>query len=176
MSNKNFCLRTNIRKLVEYSLRNPENPNATMRENLIRIAKLNVIMLGAYLGSFNFALWIKGVKQDRDGTMRPVTWRTPVMFGNAGRNPIFPYEELPFHRDFEEIIKFYRAFDLRAMELILWHPVMLHSRVYHPQREDLYDMTIYDAEYQRDILKRLDEQRHEMAIKCVQLGIYENVI
>ena len=25
-------------------------------------------------------------------------------------------------------------------------------------------------------MKRLNEQRHDMAIKCVQLGIYENII
>lgn len=51
-----------------------------------------------------------------------------------------------------------------------------HSNLYHPNREDREDMTIYDAEYLADVQKRLDEMRHDMAIKCVQLGIYPNVV
>ena len=37
-------------------------------------------------------------------------------------------------------------------------------------------MTIYDAEYLADIRRRIEEQRHDMAIKCVQLGIYTNIV
>jgi hypothetical protein len=44
----------------------------------------------------------------------------------------------------------------------------------HPQRE-LNDSIIYDAEYTQDIFKRLDEQRHHIAIMCVGLGVYKDV-
>lgn len=62
------------------------------------------------------------------------------------------------------------------MESILVFRTMGHSHLYNPQREDRDDLTIYDAEYAADIYKRLDEQRHDMAIKCVQLGVYRNII
>ena len=45
---------------------------------------------------------------------------------------------------------------------------------FHPSREDQYDSTIYDAEWEADIEKRINEQRHEMAMKCVELGIYKD--
>lgn len=45
---------------------------------------------------------------------------------------------------------------------------------YHPQRE-LNDSIIFDAEYFQDIQKRLNEQRHELAMHCVNLGIFKDV-
>ena len=42
-------------------------------------------------------------------------------------------------------------------------------------REDSIDSTIYDAEWEADAKKRMNEQRHEMAIKCVELGIYKDI-
>jgi len=86
------------------------------------------------------------------------------MFGNNDRSPMFHFERIPYHRDFEEYLKFYRKFDYRMTETILLHQVRMLSNAYHPQREDRDDMTISDAEFEADIQKRLDEQRHEMTI------------
>jgi hypothetical protein len=45
---------------------------------------------------------------------------------------------------------------------------------FHPNREN-NDSIIQDAEYREDINKSIDEQRHEIAMKCVMLGIYKDV-
>jgi hypothetical protein len=37
------------------------------------------------------------------------------------------------------------------------------------------DQVIYDTEYLQDIDKRIEEQRHELAMQCVSLGIYKDV-
>ena len=34
---------------------------------------------------------------------------------------------------------------------------MYYQRIFHPNREDSYDSTIYDAEYLADIKKNLEE-------------------
>ena len=47
---------------------------------------------------------------------------------------------------------------------------------YHPGREDSDDYIIQDAEFDVDVRKRIEEARHDMSIKCVQLGIYNNAI
>lgn len=97
------------------------------------------------------------------------------MFGNSGRSPMFHFEKVPYYEDFEEVLKFHRQFDYRVHEFLILHPTRLFSNPYHPQREDADDMTIADAEFQADVNKRLEEQRHEMAIKCVQFGIYKDI-
>ena len=33
---------------------------------------------------------------------------------------------------------------------------------------------IYDAEYRAEIFKRIEEQRHQTALLCVNLGIYKD--
>ena len=119
-----------------------------------------------YLSFYKLACKIKYIGSEH-GVSTPVTWRTPVMFGNNSRNPLFGHEVLPYYLDFEELLKFYRDFDKRLMETILVFKTMGHSHLYHPQREDRDDMTIYDAEYVGDMEKRMEEQRHDMAIKCV---------
>ena len=86
------------------------------------------------------------------------------MFGNSDRSPLLPFEHVPYFRDFEDYLKFKRIFDYRMTEIILLHQVRMLTRAYHPQREDRDDMTVRDAEFEADIIKRLDEQRHEMAI------------
>jgi exonuclease III len=62
------------------------------------------------------------------------------------------------------------------LEIILMFTQMKFYKLYHPQREDETDLTIYDAEFMADVQRRLDEQRHDMAMKCVQMGIYPNII
>lgn len=62
------------------------------------------------------------------------------------------------------------------MVLILMFTQIRYCNLYHPNREDEDDMTIYDAEFMADVMKRVEEMRHDMAIKCVQLGVYPNVV
>ena len=89
------------------------------------------------------------------------------MFGNSGRSPAFPFQKVPYFMDTEDWLKFNRLHDRRIMEVIIMYQQMKFYQVYHPQREDRDDMTIYDAEHLSDINKRLEESRHDMAIKCV---------
>ena len=42
-------------------------------------------------------------------------------------------------------------------------------------RENRYDTIIYDAEFDADAKKRANEQRHEVVLKCVELGIYKDI-
>ena len=53
--------------------------------------------------------------------------------------------------------------------------VMYYYKWVHPAREDDWDSIILDAEFLSDIDKRLQEQRHEVAVKCVQEGIYDSI-
>ena len=53
------------------------------------------------------------------------------------------------------------------MVLILMFTQIRYCNLYHPNREDEDDMTIYDAEFMADVMKRVEEMRHDMAIKCV---------
>ena len=50
--------------------------------------------------------------------------------------------------------------------------IIQHMKWFHPAREDMYDSAIQDAEFIADANKRLAEQRHEVAIKAVEYGIY----
>ncbi len=51
-----------------------------------------------------------------------------------------------------------------------------YSNWEHPQRETQDYSAIFDAEYMNDLSKLLEEQRHEVAIECVKLGIYKDVV
>lgn len=113
---------------------------------------------------YKVGLWIRTFPRDTVGDPVAATWRTPAMFGNSDRSPLLPFEHVPYFRDFEDYLKFKRIFDYRMTEIILLHQVRMLTRAYHPQREDRDDMTVRDAEFEADIIKRLDEQRHEMAI------------
>ena len=43
----------------------------------------------------------------RNGEEVNGSWRTPIMFGNNGRNSMFHFIAEPYFLDFEEWIKFY---------------------------------------------------------------------
>ena len=46
----------------------------------------------------------------------------------------------------------------------------------HPQRETCDYALVNDALFHSDLDKLLEEQRHQMAIECVQKGVYKDVI
>ena len=55
-----------------------------------------------------------------------------------------------------------------------YRPYQYYGHV-HPQRETCDYGVISDAEYLQDIQHLLDEQRHEVALECVEKGIYKDV-
>ena len=85
-----------------------------------------------------------------------------------------PFKPLPFLFDFEEHIKFMREYEKLTWETGTLYQDIRHQKFIHPNREDSDDSIINDAEFRADVMKRLNEQRHEMAIKCVKLGIYKD--
>ena len=65
---------------------------------------------------------------------------------------------------------------MRRLNQELWttYKFLWYTNFFHPQRE-ANDSIIYDAEFFADQYKRLDEIRHEIAMQCVNLGIYKDV-
>jgi hypothetical protein len=62
--------------------------------------------------------------------------------------------------------------EVRETEIMM--PIKMHMDWMHPQRE-LNDSIIDSEEVKRDIQKRIEEYRHEAALKCVAFGIYKDV-
>ena len=58
-------------------------------------------------------------------------------------------------------------------EVICNYRTLFYQGCVHPQRE-LNNSIIDDAEYRRDVLKRIEEQRHQMALLCVAVGVYKD--
>ena len=83
--------------------------------------------------------------------------------GEAHRSPIFPYLEVPYHRDTEAYVNRYRFENDLSNELYTSYRLHWYCNFYHPNRE-CNDSPIYDAEYFKDIYKRIEEQRHDTAI------------
>ena len=159
-----------MRQLGEAALK--EAPYGTAktqitRANILYLVGLNLLMAAGFHASKKLGTAIAAADVTEDGTPRPSSCGTPVMFGNNGRAPLFPAEREPFHLDYEERQAWTRKMDKRQTELILKYHTFLYHSFYHEAREDADDQTIYTAEHHADILKRLNEQRHEMAIKCV---------
>ena len=60
------------------------------------------------------------------------SWRTPIMFGNNQRNPLFSFKPEPFYLDFEEYIKFYADRNKLIVETIMmYYTIFDHSHL-HP--------------------------------------------
>jgi hypothetical protein len=85
-----------------------------------------------------------------------------------------PFECRPYWKEFEKVVDNYRLKKMMDIEFESTYQLSWYSQFYHPQRE-LNDSIIFDAEYFQDIQKRLNEQRHELAIHCVNLGIFKDV-
>ena len=170
-----FSIRKNTIKLLEAMIsdapyRCPQTGSALIRKNYIYLAKMNVLFLLCGGLAWKLGNYLGSIGQDR-----VFTWRTPKAFGQNSRGPIFPYQVQPYFLDFEERIKFFRRDKALFNELILMHNIQKFAGFFHPMREDSIDSTIYDAEWEADAKKRMNEQRHEMAIKCVELGIYKDI-
>ena len=89
---------------------------------------------------------------------------------------MFPFKAPPYHKDFEDCLNFWRRHDAQHHETLLIFLQSKFTGIYHPGREDADDYIIQDAEFSANVQKQLDEARHDMAIKCVQLGIYKNIV
>lgn len=94
--------------------------------------------------------------------------------GNSGRSPIQPFEPYPYWKDFEPLLAKIRKDNELLADLKYNYRLGFYHKWMHPQRE-LNDSVIFDAEFLKDLEKRVEEQRHEMALKCVDLGIFQNV-
>jgi hypothetical protein len=82
---------------------------------------------------------------------------------------------VPHVLNFEDHLNWHRFYDKLTAEAVMNLKIFPYYKFFHPQREDIYDSIIYDAEFKADIYKRLNEQRHQVALKCVQLGIYKDI-
>ena len=95
--------------------------------------------------------------------------------GNSGRSPLFPTndEDMPYILDFKGCLERNRRMKQRDMEVYHHYRLLFSEGYHHPQRE-LTNSIIYDAEYRAEIFKRIEEQRHQTALLCVQLGLYKD--
>jgi hypothetical protein len=95
--------------------------------------------------------------------------------GNSGRSPLFPTndEDMPYILDFKGCLERNRRMKRRDMEVYHHYRLLFSEGYQHPQRE-LTNSIIYDAEYRAEIFKRIEEQRHQTALLCVQLGLYKD--
>ena len=97
------------------------------------------------------------------------------MLGNNGRSPIFPmWRTYPFWKDYEKYMAEKFEWSHIINELRCLHTVQRIGHCWHPAKEDRYDSFIFDAELEEDHRRKHQEQRHEMALKCVELGIYKD--
>lgn len=48
------------------------------------------------------------------------------------------------------------------------------KQLFHPVRE-LNDSIIYDGEHDRDMVKRIEESRHQIALQLVAMGFYKDI-
>ena len=76
--------------------------------------------------------------------------------GNAHRNPIFPYLEIPYFGDLEKYVNRYRFENNLENEILVNYRIHWYCKFMHPNRE-CNDSAIYDAEYLKDIYKRIEE-------------------
>ena len=96
-------------------------------------------------------LWIGTELLDYCHTFGIASWKTPSMFGNSGRSPIYPYMYQPFSDDYEDLLHFYRDERTRRVELITTYRLMQQVGFVHPQREASDYAVIQDAEFMQDI-------------------------
>eukprot|EP00347_Sterkiella_histriomuscorum_P000035 403377431 len=101
-------------------------------------------------------------------------WNTPRFTGNSGRYPFTPFEGIPYPMDIPEYQKYTNKKILIEYDARYNYRQMWLTNFMHPQRER-NDSIIFDAEFTRDIMKRLEEQRHQLALQCVALGIFDDV-
>ena len=111
-----------------------------------------------------------------DMWLGPGTWRSPRFLGNSGRSPITPHITTPYKTEIKALDE-WRAFErVLDQELFTTHRILQFCGAVNPQRETCDYALVNDALYLQDLEKALEEQRHEMAIDCVNKGIYKDVI
>ena len=103
-------------------------------------------------------------------------WRTNNFLGNSGRSPIFPYRKRPWQAEIEERNAYEQETRKQKHEIYTTNRLCQFYGSVHPQRETCDYGEINDALFHADLDKLLEEQRHEMAIDCVQKGVYKDVI
>ena len=85
------------------------------------------------------------------------SWRTWNFLGNAGRGPMYPWTEMPYHEDFEDVVHYRRHRQALVHETwCSYRNKQYHGHI-HPQREHSDYGVISDAEHLQDIGKLLDE-------------------
>ena len=94
--------------------------------------------------------------------------------GRGARAPLLPYYHIPYELDFEESLAYKRWIRDLYNDMLPLNRILQNVKQYHPQRE-LNDGIIQDAEYFQEFEKRIEENRHAIALRCVELGIYKDV-
>ena len=118
---------------------------------------MNTFMAVVYFFGRKCGKYIRDIDNYADGSERSLDYRTPVMFGNNDRSPLFPWKHKPYHMDFEKLLDFHRLHDLQYTETILMYKTFRYHSFLHPGREDADDSIISTAEHHADVLKRLNE-------------------
>ena len=106
----------------------------------------------------------------------PGTWKTWEFLGNSGRSPMFMHRRRPWAYDIEGRQEYERTGATQWQEICTTYKLFQFQNGVHPQRETCDYALVNDALYRQDLDKLLEEQRHEMAIECVQKGVYKDVI
>ena len=128
------------------------------------------------VGSFVFFKLGQKFAANADDIFGLGSWKTFNFVGNSGRSPIYPFEKRPWIDDIEGRLAYDQRKRMKLHELLTTYRLSQYKGSVHPQRETCDYALVDDALYHQDLEKYLEEQRHEMAIECVQKGVYKDVI
>ena len=149
----------NLNELASAALWNGPDKigNRITKRNFWHVVGINLFFWATYRTGLHFGRWLKNIDRLPNGDERPLNYRTPVMFGNSDRAPLFPWKPKPFPLDFEECFEYYRRHDHEYTETILLYKTFFLHSWFHPGREASDDSIIATAEHHADIYKRLNE-------------------
>ncbi|CDW87750.1 UNKNOWN [Stylonychia lemnae] len=98
----------------------------------------------------------------------------PLQLGNSGRQPLLPPQIRPFESKIYENYEFSKFQKKILNDALYKYKEFWDKQLFHPVRE-LNDSIIYDGEHDRDLLKRIDESRHQIALQLVAMGMYQDI-
>ncbi len=82
-----------------------------MHEKEWRIITVQTIFVA---GAFYSGVWLK----NQTKYLPVASWRTPNITGNNGRSPIYPFIEMPWREDHEELVNYLRQKQILLTELL----------------------------------------------------------
>ena len=86
--------------------------NRITKRNVKHFIFMNTFMAVVYFFGRKCGKYIRDIDNYADGSERSLDYRTPVMFGNNDRSPLFPWKHKPYHMDFEKLLDFHRLFKI----------------------------------------------------------------